>query len=79
MTTQVKSNPLTKEEELVRRTVADLAEQFVARDKDYLFSANMLETLITSNRITVKDIAIMFYLELGKYFPNEQSGSGAST
>lgn len=57
------------EEELVHRTVADLVGQFVARKKDYLFTANQLEKAITTGQVTKTQIVAWFAEELEKYFP----------
>lgn len=61
--------PLTAKQEVVQRTVADLVGQFVARNKDYLFTANQLEEAITTRMVTKEQITAWFAEELDKYFP----------
>jgi len=62
-------------QELVLRTVADLVQQFVVREKDYFLTKDKLEEMVTTGQVTVSQIIIWFAEELEKYFPDEGGGS----
>ena len=70
---------MTKPEEMIFRTVADLVTQFVTRYRDYLLTKDMLEEAITTGMVTKAQIVGWFSEELDKYFPDEQGGSRTST
>lgn len=66
---EVLRSPLTIKEELVLRTVVDLVADFVTRRKDYLFTREQLEEVITTGEVSKAQIKAWFVEELDKYFP----------
>lgn len=66
---------MTKTEEMIFRTVANLVTQFVTRHRDYLLTQDMLEEAITTGAVTKSQIVSWFSEELDKYFPDEASRS----